>query len=206
MKTFSSLLLSLSLLWTGSACSKEKEQNVQPDSSITISEVQQEHLLQLYEEEKLAHDIYSQFYAEHRYKPFGHHADAEARHMEEVEVILEVYGLEAPQLAAGLFQHQDYQDAYDEWLPKGLSDGVEACYIGGYIEEMDILDLMNAIENIAEEDDIREMYKRLLSGSENHLRAYHRFLKQRFNIDYQPQLMDEDTFDAIIESGGNGHG
>lgn len=207
MKTLATLLVSLAFVLTGASCSKDKTDGdpITPPA-ISISEAQQAHLLQLYEEEKLAHDIYAQFYAEHAYKPFGHHTDAEATHMGLVNDILLVYNLSAPQNPAGVFDNTDYQKAYDEWLPKGLADGVEACYIGAYIEEMDILDLMNAIENIAEKDDIKAMYETLLSGSENHLRAYNRFLKMQFNIDYQPKLMDQATFDAIIANSGGGHG
>ncbi len=204
MKTLVTFIISAGFLLAGTACSKETKQNDNP-ATVELSAGQKAHLIQLYEEEKLASDIYTEFYAEHNYKPFSHHSEAEAKHMGFVADILIKYELIVPDNVAGVFNNAEYQKAYNEWLPKGLADGKDALYIAAYIEEMDILDLVNAIENIAEADDIKAMYEELLRGSENHLRAYYKFIGMELGITYQPQIMDQATFDAII-AGGSGHG
>ena len=205
MKLIATFTVSLIFLLAGAACSKDDNQTNVPTDT-TISEVQQAHLLQLYEEEKLAHDIYQKFLEAHAYTPFSHIVQAEATHMGFVNDILVAYQLSAPQNAVGIFENAQYQAAYNEWLPKGLADGKEACMIAAYIEEMDILDLMNAIQNVAETDDIKVLYELLKSGSENHLRAYNRFLEMQFGVDYKPQLMDQQLFDQIIADSGSGNG
>ncbi len=204
MKTLITYLFSVSFILAGASCSKDDKQ-VQNQPQAELSAQQKSHLIQLYDEEKLAHDIYVEFYAQHNYKPFSHHSEAEAKHMVAVADILTLYGLDIPQNPAGIFDNAEYQTAYDDWLPKGLADGKDALYIAAYIEEMDILDLMDAITQIAETDDIKAMYEKLLAGSENHLRAYNKFIFMELGITYQPQIMDQALFDTIM-AGGGGHG
>ncbi len=205
MRTLVTLIVSAGFLLAGTACSKDTKQSDNP-AVIELSAGQKAHLVQLYEEEKLAHDLYTEFYAEHNYKPFSHHSEAEAKHMGFVADILSKYELPIPQNVAGVFNNAEYQKAYNEWLPKGLADGKDALYIAAYIEEMDILDLMNAIDNIAEADDIKALYEELLMGSENHLRAYNKFIGLELGLTYQPQIMDQALFDAIMAGGSGSHG
>lgn len=204
MKTVIKYLLSISFILAGTACSKDDSQN-QTQPKVMLSTQQKNHIIQLYEEEKLAQNLYVQFYDKHGYKPFSHHSEAEARHMQAVADVLVQYELEVPENPEGVFNNKEYQKAYNEWLPKGMADGKDALYIAAYIEEMDILDLMDAIAQIAETDDIKNMYEQLLAGSENHLRAYNKFIFKELGITYQPQLMDKVLFDIII-AGGSGHG
>lgn len=205
MKNFLFFLSISVFLLAGTSCNKDNDKPDDPTQTAEISSTQKSQLLDLYNEEKLAHDIYEQFFLEHGYTPFEHIMGAEEYHMSRVAEVMTAYKLEVPNYAPGVFGIQLYQDAYDEWLPKGLGDGQEACMIGAYIEEMDILDLMNTIDNIAEQDDILALYEELKMGSENHLRAFNRFLDMQFGVDYQPQLMDQALFDAIIANSG-GHG
>lgn len=187
------------------ACNKDKNDPADQVTNTQISDTQKTQLFELYDEEKLAHDIYEQFFIAHSYTPFEHIMGAEEYHMTRVGEIMTAYGLQIPVNPPGVFQFQRYQDAYDTWQPQGVADGQEACMIGAYIEEMDILDIIYAIENIGEKDDILAMYEELKMGSENHLRAFNRFLEMEFGVDYQPQLMDQAMFDAIIAASGN-HG
>lgn len=205
MKTISAFLTILALSVGFSSCSKDNDGDT-GTAEITISATQKSHLVKLYEEEKLAHDLYSEFYEKHGYTPFSHHTEAEAKHMGFVDEVLVLYDISRPNLGPGLFENSEYQQSYSEWLPKGLADGKEACYIAAYIEEMDILDLIEGIK-IAETSEIKDLYETLKAGSENHLRAYNKFIKMEFNIDYEPQLMTREMFDAIISAGGgHGHG
>ncbi len=204
MKIISTFLTVLVLGVGFTSCSKDDKQD-DITTDVVLSETQKSHLVKLYEEEKLAHDLYSEFYDEHGYKPFSHHTEAEAKHMGYVDDILKQYDITRPNLGHGIFENAGYQQSYNEWLAKGISDGVHSCYIAAYIEEMDILDLMEGIK-IAETADIKDLYETLKSGSENHLRAYNKFLKMEFNIEYTPQLMSQELFDKIISEVGSGHG
>jgi len=203
MKTISAFLTILVLGFGFTSCNKDDDNDTN-SKEVVLSETQKSHLVNLYEEEKLAHDLYSEFYDAHGYTPFSHHTEAEAKHMGFVDEILELYDISRPNLGPGLFENEAYQNSYNEWLTKGGSDGVHSCYIAAYIEEMDILDLIEGIR-IAETMEIRELYETLKAGSENHLRAYNKFLKMEFNIDYSPQLMSQELFDKIMSEGG-GHG
>lgn len=205
MKRFYTYLLASALVFGMISCEKDKADDLVEAQQTVLSDAQKNNLAELYNEEKLAHDIYQQFYLQHNFTPFSHITASEEYHMSRVAEVMVSYKLTVPQLAPGVFDIAKFQTAYDKWLPKGLADGQEACMIAAYIEEMDILDLLNAINNIAEADDIEAMYQELMSGSENHLRAYNRFLEKQFGVDYQPQLMDQAMFDAIIAASG-GHG
>ena len=205
MKTITAFFTVLALGVGFTSCSKDDKSDTTTITEVTLSEAQESHLVDLFEEEKLAHDLYSEFYEAHAYKPFSHHTEAEAKHMGFVDEILTQYEISRPNLDPGFFENTEFQNAYNEWLTKGVADGVEACYIAAYIEEMDILDLIEGIK-IAETTPIKDLYETLKSGSENHLRAYNKFLKMEFNIDYEPQLMTQEMFDEIIAGGGSGHG
>ena len=203
MKAISAFLTVLTLGVGFTSCSKDDKGSDTPQ--VVLSETQKTHLVTLYEEEKLAHDLYSEFYDATGFTPFSHHTEAEAKHMGLVDDVLQLYNITRPDLGHGLFENEGYQYSYNEWLSQGLADSVHTCYIAAYIEEMDILDLIDGIK-IAETAEIKNLYETLKAGSENHLRAYHKFLKMEFNIDLQPQLMDQEMFDEIIASGGSGHG
>ncbi|WP_417591478.1 DUF2202 domain-containing protein [Owenweeksia hongkongensis] len=199
------IFLTIVILGVGfSSCSKDDKDD-SSSHQVVLSETQKTHLVNLYEEEKLAHDLYTEFYAAHGYTPFSHHIEAEAKHMTLVDEVLTLYGISRATLGFGLFENEGYQKNYNEWLAKGVSDSVHSCYIAAYIEEMDILDLMEGIQ-LAETTEIKDLNETLKSGSENHLRAYNKFLKMEFNIDYTPQLMSQELFDKIISEGGSGHG
>lgn len=204
MKTIATFITVVALAVGFSSCSKDDKVESSA-TEVELSENQKSHLVNLYEEEKLAHDLYTEFYDAHAYTPFSHHIDAEAKHMVLVDEILTLYDISRPNLGFGLFENEGYQKYYNEWLVKGVSDGVHSCYIAAYIEEMDILDLIEGIQ-LAETTEIKELYETLKAGSENHLRAYNKFLKMEFNIDYTPQLMSQELFDKIISGGGSGHG
>lgn len=205
MKTITAFFTVLALGVGFTSCSKDDKSDTDTTTGVTLSEAQKSHLVTLYEEEKLAHDLYTEFYDATGFTPFSHHTEAEAKHMGFVDDILMLYNISRPDLGHGLFENEGYQNSYNEWLAKGTTDSLQACYIAAYIEEMDILDLMDGIQ-IAETAEIKDLYETLKAGSENHLRAYNKFLKMQFNIDYVPQLMTQELFDEIIAGGSGGHG
>lgn len=120
-----------------------------------------------------------------------------------VLTLIERYGLEDPVIAPGSFSDPELQQLYDDLIARGSESLEEALMAGALIEEVDIIDLDEAIAATSQ-DDIRFVYEALRSGSENHLRA---FVSQLG--DYEPQLLDEDAYDAIVDAdarGGRGGG
>jgi hypothetical protein len=184
----------LSISWV--SC-KDDDGKIIDDQGLTIE--QSDFLQILYQEEKLAHDVYTAFYELHAFHPFDHIRGSETQHMERVAGLMTTYGIEIPTLEEGVFTVSAYQTAYDEWMQIG-QDGLEALKIGGYIEELDILDLQEAYDTLDMPEDVQLALQDLLKGSENHLRAFNRFMEMEYDYDYQPQLMSRAQFDEIIGS------
>lgn len=167
-------------------------------------------LLLMREEEKMAHDLYAEFYDMYEMRIFSNISSSEANHMEAVLTLLEAFGLKDPASPdAGVFNNQELQTACDKLLSDGSVSLIEALQSGAYVEELDILDLEEQMEQITDES-IKLVYSNLLRGSRNHLRAFTRVLANN-GVDYEPQLLSPDYFDEIVnaemERGGHGqHG
>lgn len=172
-------------------------------------------LLFLREEEKLARDVYLFFYDEYQTPIFSNIAASEQNHMDAVKGLLDTYGLDDP--AAGLdvgeFALEELQDLFDLIVFAGLpEEGAleDALYLGAYIEEYDILDIMGMLEAENLPDDVRQVCENLLRGSRNHLRAFVGQWEAQRGEAYVPQLVDDDLYASIIEgsteTGGNGAG
>jgi hypothetical protein len=74
---------------------------------------------------------------------------------------------------------------------------IEALRIGGFIEEVDIVDIAEKIE-ATDESRIERVYGNLLAGSENHLVAFVSTL-ERYGVDYEAQVLDRETVDEIVD-------
>ena len=129
-----------------------------------ITDKQKSDLLFMYQEEKLAHDVYTQFYKIYNNKVFGNIAKSELKHMTEIENLLKYYKIEVPNLKEGEFQNKELQKLYLDLLNQGKKSKVEAFKVGILIEDKDILDLNKSIKNSSKE--IQNVYKNLLKGSE----------------------------------------
>ncbi len=70
-------------------------------------------------------------------------------------------------------------------MKTGSESLAAALLVGGDIEEIDILDLEERIEG-TDKADIIQVYDRLLSGSENHLRAFVSTYERQTGEDYAP--------------------
>lgn len=85
---------------------------------------------------------------------------------------------------------------FDNLLTQGKLSALEALYVGAAIEEVDMLDLQQAIDN-TDNDHIRRMYENLLSGSRNHLRTYIKQIEEQGNV-YEALFLSQDEIDAVI--------
>lgn len=171
-----------------------------------LSEPEVADLLFMREEEKLARDVYEELYE--YYKQSGIEltvlafiADSEQQHMDAMLRLLTKYKLEDPANGAerGEFENTAltalYQnlvsdsDTNETVLNEPASGGkvspTAALYVGAWIEERDMLDIMHAIANTTHTD-IAGVYTNLLCGSRSHLRA---FVKNIGEDQYEPQIL-----------------
>ena len=166
-------------------------------SVTTLSEAEQETLLFMREEEKLARDVYIVLYKSWNKNIFKNISSSEQQHMDAILKKIKIFGLTDPNSSKiGSFINLDLQKLYNELIYQGRLSYNDALTVGATIEDRDILDLMNAIKgtkNLA----LKTTYQNLLEGSKNHLRAFVGLLKNQ-GIGYNPQFISQDLFDAIL--------
>jgi hypothetical protein len=172
------------------------------NQSVSVSQLspqEAESLLFMREEEKLARDVYITLYEQWNNQVFDNISSAERRHMEKMRIKIEKYGLTDPITddSVGVFNNTELQELYWKLVTKGQSSELDALYVGGYIEEIDIIDLQNAIDE-SNHADITRSYQNLMRGSNNHLRAFVRQIENR-GVPYEAQEMSQDEVDAILD-------
>lgn len=175
-----------------------------------LSESEGDGIVFMREEEKLARDVYLTLADIWGYSIFTNIASAEQTHMDSVLGLIETYGLEDPvgDNAIGVFVNAELQQMYEDLVALGSESSEAAFEVGALIEEVDIEDLAIYLESPVPAD-VATVYERLLSGSENHLRAFISQLGSA-GVDYEPSVLDVETYDKIISSepqrGGHGPG
>lgn len=138
-----------------------------------ITDKQKSDLLFMYQEEKLARDVYTALSKEHTLPIFSNIAKSEANHMAQVEVLLNKYNIKVPKLKDGEFIDKNLQNLYKILIIEGKYSLKSALNVGITIEEKDITDLKEKIKNAPE--DIQFVYKNLLKASENHRKTFDKF-------------------------------
>jgi len=146
-------------------------------STASLSAHVARHLVTLREEEKLARDVYTVFYAKWGAEAFSKIATAEARHMAAVKALLDEYGIEDPvgSNPPGVFTNEKIQAAYNDAVAKGMTSLNDAYKVGIAIEKADIA-LLRDLMGDTPRRDIKLVLQNLLSGSLNHLAVYSRLL------------------------------
>lgn len=152
------------------------------------------------EEEKLARDVYITLGNQWAARIFDNISESEATHMAAVKILLDRYELGDPAAdqPVGTFTHPDLQALSDSLISIGQSSLIDALKVGATIEEVDIIDLTDALEYV-DNQDIRYVFDNLMKGSRNHLRAFVRNLNVQGET-YVPQYLDQASYDAIINS------
>jgi len=168
-------------------------------SGAYLSASEQEDLIFMREEEKLAHDVYVTLYAAWRLPVFQNIANSEATHTAAVKRLLDQYGIADPTVGKGVgeFTNPDLQKLYDKLVLQGAKSLGEALKVGITIEEIDILDLQTRIARTTNAQ-IQLVYSNLLRGSENHLRAFTSTLQRQTGETYAPQYLDAATYSSIV--------
>lgn len=142
-------------------------------AQLNLTQLEEQELLYLREEEKLARDVYTVLYASSSLQIFSNISQSEQRHMNAALTLLQTHGLTDPvgSNAAGVFTNSELQSLYDQLVAQGAASQIAALQVGVLIEETDIADLEAAIGNTDKPDVIR-VYNNLLKGSRNRLSAF----------------------------------
>jgi hypothetical protein len=136
----------------------------------TLTDEQKAGLVFMYQEEKVARDVYNTMYVKWGSKVFANIAKSEQSHMDAVKAILVKYSLEVPSDVAGTFELEELQTLYTTLIGMGNVSSNEAMKVGVLVEETDIADLIERMVDAP--DDIEIVYQNLLNGSYNHLNAF----------------------------------
>jgi len=165
---------------------------------VPLSAAEEEDVLFLREEEKLARDIYLGLAERWQLPIFANIALSEQKHMDLVLLLLETYGIEDPVVddTVGAFSDAMLATLYLELSARGDLSLVDALTVGAIIEDMDLADLIALLE-MSDNDHIELVAQNLAKGSRNHLRAFVRALAAQ-GVTYLPQYLDQETFDAIL--------
>lgn len=169
---------------------------------------EEEGILLMREEEKLARDVYLTLGEQWNIPVFTNIARSEETHMDAVGLLIERYGLTDPVMSAGegeaaprgVYSNDDFNDLYRDLTDQGSQSIEDAFRVGALIEDLDIADLQRLIRESGNED-VKIVYQNLLKGSRNHLRSFSRQLS-RSGETYAPEYISLSDFDQII-SGGN---
>ncbi len=165
----------------------------------TLSPVEEEGLLYMAEEEKLAGDVYQTLGSVWNLQVFDNIGQAERTHESAVVVLINRYGLDDPTTKeVGRFNNATLQRTYDELVSRGRTSLEDALKVGAEVEEIDIIDLEERI-NQTDREDIRIVYENLMRGSENHLRAFVSNLNRR-GYEYAPVHLSKEEYDNITNS------
>ena len=128
-------------------------------------------LMHMREEEKLARDVYLEFYEIFGNVIFKNIADSEQKHMDAVLALIDGYLLNDPVAGLGVGVFTDkFQEIYNSLIARGTTLE-EAFKVGVDIEIQDIEDLTLYL-TLTEVTNLIQVYDKLLSASEKHLETF----------------------------------
>ena len=141
--------------------------------TLQLTELEEQNILFMREEEKLARDVYLVMYDLWGADVFANISESEQRHMDAIKNLITRYGLEDPVAVdvIGEFVDPDLQLLYDKLVKSGEETLEDALLVGVQIEEKDIADLIQALAD-TDKRNIKRVFQNLLNGSYNHLDAF----------------------------------
>ncbi|HIP48545.1 MAG TPA: DUF2202 domain-containing protein [Lutibacter sp.] len=193
MKLFFSILITSLLIFSSSA------QELTVKTTLTLTD--EESLLYMLEEEKLARDVYTELYALWGANRFNNISISEQNHMDEVEALLVEYDIAYTILPSGQYNNPEFQTLHNDLMALGQTSLVDAYVVGMTIEDVDIYDLQLRITETSTQAMI-DAYQFLICGSGNHMRAFYDGLTANGGT-YSPQFITQEEYDIILsESSG----
>lgn len=164
-------------LFSSSAYARGKKSS----KSSTLLETQKDELFFIYQEEKLARDVYitlGKLYPKEN--TFASIQLSEQRHIDAAQGLCEKYGIDISKVneeGVGNFVLPVLQGYYDDLVEQGSESLLDALDVGVFIEELDIGDLTHAIDDLGFPADVINVYENLREGSYNHLEAFNGAIK-----------------------------
>ena len=170
-------------------------------TTVPLAAAEQNDLLYMREEEKLARDTYLTLYEQWGNNAFSNISNSEQSHMDAILVLIKKYALPDPaaSTAIGVYRNTELQALYNDLIELGTVDVLAALRVGALIEETDMRDIVVAIER-SQHADIDKTYGNLLCGSRNHLRAFVGQIVSITGVHYTAQLLDQYEVDNIINA------
>ena len=181
------------------------------------------HVVFLREEEKLERDVFTILSSMYPESPiFGHIDDIEQGHTDVMKYLLDRFGIEDPNNNdnLGVFTGKAYgkyfTESYRYLVGMGSLSELDALYVSAYIEELDLLDIMQCPQTIIESNnriektdqcgmvytrnaEIRNIYHALIEGSKDDLRAYVGAIEAVIgNGAYRAQVLTQAQVDEIL--------
>ncbi len=154
--------------------------NAVSDQNLELTPEEIDSLKFMYQEEKLAGDVYEALNDMYDVQVFANIAQAEDRHEASVEDLLVNAGVDISDLQAldvGEFQNEELQSLYDTLMEQGSQSLEDALNVGVAIDETDIADLENYLQDDTLNPSIKVVYQYLDDGSYNHLEAFNNTLE-----------------------------
>jgi hypothetical protein len=152
----------------------------------------------LYEEEKMAYDIYGEFYERWSLGIFNTIQQREARHVWCVERIMDNYGYKYdPVTEPGYYRDKETQKIYDELTVKGCISDLAALEAGAYIKEKFIYQLRERIRYQEDEYVVKVIFL-MESAAQDHFRAFVKSIRKS-GSEYKPVFLTEDEFSNILD-------
>lgn len=172
-------------------------------SSVPLTQKENDDLRFLREEEKLARDVYLFSYDKYQISVFNSISRSEQTHMDSVLSLLNKYGIPDPASPqVGVFVNQDLQSLYNSLIAQSNISSIEALKVGATIEDLDINDIDHFIANTTKSD-LLSVYDNLTCGSKNHIRSFTSQLTIN-GVTYIPQFISLEYYNIILSSPSGG--
>ena len=145
-------------------------------TTTTLSDEQKAEIFYMYQEEKVARDVYITLGGEDYYpneNTFASIQLSEQRHIDAVEGLCDKYGISKEGVnegEVGNFVLEELQTLYDDCVTRGRESLLDALTVGEDIEIKDIEDLKEAMVGMP--NDVVNVFSNLREGSINHLEAF----------------------------------
>jgi len=178
------------------SCDNDDDNEIINEANSVISLQEEEGLLFMLEEEKLARDTYNYLYNVWGSNVFNNIKSSEQTHMNTVSNLLDQNNISYTILPEGQFEDESLQLLFNQFVEDGQVSVLSAYNIGALIEDLDISDLEEFI-NETNNEDIVIAYNLLECGSRNHLRSFVTNITDN-DGQYLPQFLSLENFNDII--------
>ena len=165
---------------------------------VALYDFEETAVLYMWEEEKLARDVYLALADIWQLPIFGNITLSEQKHMDLVWKLIATYGIEHEftEDTPSVFKNEFLGQLYVDLVARGEVSLVEGLFVGAEIEDLDLSDLYEIL-GATDNDHLKLVFHNLAKGSRNHLRAFVRALTAQGEV-YTPLYLDQPTFDAIL--------